>query len=193
HTLDEIERDRRLARVSLGALSREDTAALARMLVSPSAAARLEVPVWTASLGNPFMVVETLRALGGGEPGDAPSLPLSDRVRDLVTHRLERLGERARRLLAVAAVVGRPFEFALLHRASDLDESDAAEGVEEMVRHRVLHGAGEGLEFTHDRIREVVYRELLPARRVLLHRRGARARGRPHPHAPERPPPALAT
>src|SRR5262245_30169742 len=193
HTLDEIERDRRLARVSLAALSRADTAALARMLVSPSAAARLEVPVWTASLGNPFMVVETLRALGGGEPGDAPSLPLSDRVRDLIAHRLERLGERARRLLAVAAVVGRPFEFALLQRASDLDESTAAEGVEELVRHRALHGAGEGLEFTHDRIREVVYGELLPARRVILHRRVAEALEHLHADALERYALALGT
>ena len=194
HTLDEIERDRHLARVSLAVLSREDTAALARMLVSPSAAARLEVPVWTASLGNPFMVVETLRALGGGEPpGDAPSLPLSDRVRDLITHRLERLGDRARRLLAVAAVVGRPFEFALLQRASDLSESDAAEGVEELVRHRVLHGAGEGLEFTHDRVRELVYGELLPARRVLLHRRVAEALEHLHADALERYALALGT
>ena len=122
------------------------------------------------------MVVETLRALRGGSlPEDTSALPLPERVRDLIAHRLERLGDRSRRLLAVAAVVGRPFDFALLQRAADLGEAEAAEGVEELVRHRVLHGSGEGLEFTHDRIREVVYGQLLPARRALLHRRVAEA------------------
>ena len=176
HTLDELGRGRHLSRLSLGALSREHTVALARALVQLPAVSPLEERIWRASLGNPFMVVETLRALRGGSlPEDKSALPLPERVRDLIAHRLERLGDRSRRLLAVAAVVGRPFDFALLQRAADLSEAEAAEGVEELVRHRVLHGSGEGLEFTHDRIREVVYGQLLPARRALLHRRVAEA------------------
>jgi tetratricopeptide (TPR) repeat protein len=140
------------------------------------AGSRLEEQIWTASRGNPFMIVETLRALGRGSlPADTSPLPLPERVRDLIAHRLERLGDRSRRLLAVAAVVGRPFDFALLHRATDLGEAEVAEGVEELVRHRVLHGSGESLELTHDRIREVVYGQLVPARRALLHRRVAEA------------------
>ena len=175
-TLDELGRGHHLSRLSLGSLSREDTVALARTLMQLPAVSRLEEGIWTASRGNPFMVVETLRALRGGSlPEDASPLPLPERVRDLIAHRLERLGDRSRRLLAVAAVVGRPFDFALLQRAADLGEAEAAEGVEELVRHRVLHGSGEGLEFTHDRIREVVYSQLLPARRALLHRRVAEA------------------
>jgi tetratricopeptide (TPR) repeat protein/ABC-type cobalamin/Fe3+-siderophores transport system ATPase subunit len=176
HTLDELARGRHLSRLSLGSLSREDTVALARTLVQLPSVSRLEEEIWTASRGNPFIVVETLRALRGGAlPEDRSPLPLPDRVRDLIAHRLERLGDRSRRLLAVAAVVGRPFDFALLQRAADLGEAEAAEGVEELVRHRVLHGSGEGLEFTHDRIREVVYGQLLPARRALVHRRVAEA------------------
>ncbi len=175
-TLDELSRAGDLSRLPLGSLSREDTVTLARALVQFPAASRLEERIWTASRGNPFMVVETLRALRGGAlPEDASTLPVPDRVRDLIAHRLERLGDQSRRLLAVAAVVGRPFDFALLQRAADLGEAEAAEGVEELVRHRVLHGSGEGLEFTHDRIREMVYAQLLPARRVLLNRRVAEA------------------
>jgi tetratricopeptide (TPR) repeat protein len=175
HTLDELGRDH-LSRLALGSLSREDTAALARMLTQHPAASRLEEQIWTASSGNPFMIVETLRALRGGSlPEDTSPLPLPERVRDLIAHRLERLGDRSRRVLAVAAVLGRPFDFALLHRATDLGEAEVAEGVEELVRHRVLHGSGESLEFTHDRIREVVYGQLVPARRALLHRRVAEA------------------
>jgi tetratricopeptide (TPR) repeat protein/ABC-type cobalamin/Fe3+-siderophores transport system ATPase subunit len=175
HTLDELGRGH-LSRLSLGSLSREDTAALARMLMQPPAVSRLEEQIWMASRGNPFMIVETLRALRGGSlPADTSPLPLPERVRDLIAHRLERLGDQSRRLLAVAAVIGRPFDFALLQRATDLGEAEVAEGVEELVRHRVLHGSGESLELTHDRIREVVYGQLVPARRALLHRRVAEA------------------
>lgn len=175
-TLDELERGRQLRRIALDALSREDTLTLARALVPAPVVARLEEQVWATSRGHPFMVVETLRALGDGAlPEDAAALPLSSRVRDLITHRVERLGDRARRLLAVAAVVGRPFEFALVQRAAELGEDEAAQGVEELVRHRVLHGDGERLELAHDRIREVVYADLVPARRAMLHRHVAEA------------------
>jgi predicted ATPase len=175
HTLDELGRGH-LTRLSLGSLSREDTAALARMLMQLPAASRVEEQIWTASGGNPFMIVETLRALRGGSlREDTSPLPLPERVRDLIAHRLERLGDRSRRVLAVAAVVGRPVDVAVLQRAADLGEAEAAEGVEELVRHRVLHGNGESLELTHDRIREVVYGQLVPARRALLHRRVAEA------------------
>jgi tetratricopeptide (TPR) repeat protein len=79
------------------------------------------------------------------------------------------LSDRARPLLAVAAVIGREFDFTLLQRASGLTEREAAVGVEELVRRRMLHGVDDGFDFTHDRIREVVYSGLLPPRRKLLH------------------------
>jgi len=176
HTVDELDQGGHLNRLSLGSLSRDDTMTLARALVQLPPASRLEERIWAASRGNPFIVVETLRGLRGGSlPEDTDPLPLPDRVRDLIASRLEHLGDRSRRVLAVAAVVARPVDFALLQRAADLPEAEAAEGVEELVRHRILHGSGEGLEFTHDRIREVVYDQLVPARRALLHRRVAEA------------------
>jgi pimeloyl-ACP methyl ester carboxylesterase len=45
--------------------------------------------------------------------------------------------------------------------------------VEELVRRRLLTGVGEHLDFTHDRIREVVYSELPAWRRKRLHHRAA--------------------
>ena len=102
-----------------------------------------------------------------------PRLPLPARVRKLVQQRLERLSERGRRLVAVAAVIGRQFDFALVQRAAQMSEREAAEGVEELVRHRILRGAGDGLEFSHDHIREVATSELPPPLSVALHRRVA--------------------
>src|SRR5262245_45250018 len=54
-----------------------------------------------------------------------------------------------------------------------MTERQAAETVEELVRQRVLRGAGDGLEFSHDHIREVATSELPPPLRVALHRRVA--------------------
>ena len=72
-------------------------------------------------------------------------------------------------MAAVAAVIGRRFDFALLRSASGMEERDVAEAVEEMVRHHVLRTVGNQLEFTHDRLRDVAYDRLLPPRRRLLH------------------------
>ena len=88
----------------------------------------------------------------------------------------------------MAAVIGREFEFRLLYHASGLDEASAAEGVEELIRRRVLHRVGERFDFTHDRIRAVVHDQILPPHRKLLHRRvgevlEALSRGPPDPLA----------
>jgi DNA-binding SARP family transcriptional activator len=176
-TLDELDADRRLVCVSLGRLEREPTTTLVRLLgradSHATALAQRGEQVWRASGGNPFIVVETMRAIGCGgvalEPSD--SLPLPTNVRDMIARRLERLSEQARQLLRVAAVIGREFEFTLLQRAAGVDEPAAAEGLEELVRRRVVHGVGDRFDFTHERIRDVVAAELLPPRRQWLHAR----------------------
>ena len=100
-----------------------------------------------------------------------PAVGLPQRVREMVSGRLERLSERGRTVVAVAAVIGREFEFPLLERAAELGDREAAEAVEELVRRRVLQSVGERFDFTHDRVRTAVLAGLLPARRKLLHRR----------------------
>src|SRR5262245_41908230 len=169
--LDELEQDGHLVRCELGPLGREDTEALGRALVGPGDVELADDRLWRATQGNPFMIVETLRAMRGGHAREAPvTLPIPERVRRLIAHRVERLGEPSRRLAAVAAVIGRPFEWALLERAANLGNADTAEGMEELVRHRILRGADEIFEFTHDRMRDVVYGSILPALRARLHR-----------------------
>jgi DNA-binding SARP family transcriptional activator/tetratricopeptide (TPR) repeat protein len=130
----------------------------------------LAASVWTASRGNPFMIVETIRSLGEtGHRAAAEPLALPRRVLEVVTARLDRLSERAQRLVATAAVIAREFDFPLLYRASALTELEAAEGTEELVRRRVLHGVGERFDFTHDWVREAAYARVAPLSRRLLH------------------------
>ena len=172
--LQELDRGRGAVSLTLSPLSLEEAGTLVRRLaqarVGESALTRLEEGVWARSQGNPFIIVETMRALQDGDSFEVEStVPLPKQVRLVVAQRLERLSDRAKRLVAVAAVVGREFDFAVLERASGLGEAETAEGVEELVRRRVLHGVEEHFDFTHDRIREVAYAQILPPRRKLLH------------------------
>src|SRR6185503_3707812 len=84
------------------------------------------------------------------------------------------------------------FDFSLLQQALALDERIAAEAMEELVRRRILHAVGDRFDFTHDRIRDVAYRQLLPPRRQVLHGAVARALDAIHADALEPPYAALA-
>src|SRR5262249_23825896 len=172
--LEELSGERHFVHLTLGPLSANDTASLVRSSIrldDPAAAAPLEARIWQVSQGNPFVIVETLRALGEERAlsTSTASLPLPGSVSRVIASRLQRLSDRGRTLAAVAAIIGRAFEFPLLARAAALDEREAAEGVEELVRRRVLHGIGERFDFIHDRVRDVVFGQILSVRRKLLH------------------------
>jgi len=172
--------------VSVGALSRADTAALVRALagrdIDAPAAVRLANQMWLMSEGNPFMVVESIRALETGEISSVHGrLPLPQRVREVISGRLERLSPRARQIVAAAAIVGREFDFALLEHAAALGEVQTTASVEELVRKGVIHGIGDRFDFTHDTIREVALTQISSHRRKTLHRRVAIAMERLHP------------
>lgn len=179
-TFGELARERRLHQLPLGPLSIDDTAALVRSLVAPGIAAPdlagLLAHVWRVSEGNPFVTTETMRTV---QPGRVPpwesGAALPETVRAMTRSRLQRLNDPARRLMAIAAVVGREFDFALLHRASGSDELATAEAVEELVRAHLLRERADRFEIVHDRVRQVVAEDLLPARRRALHVAVARA------------------
>ena len=174
-TLEDLERSGELALIRLAPLSRAETTELARRIapraMSDDGEARERI--WRMSGGSPFIVVEAMGMIHEGSVPDAAGVVMSERVRQLVGRRLERLGSPGRQLAAAAAVLGRESEFELLRTTARLDAEQAAEGLEELVRHRILHQVGESFGFTHDHVRAVVYGGLLSPRRVLLHRRAA--------------------
>jgi tetratricopeptide (TPR) repeat protein len=168
--------------MALPPLTEGDTLALAHQVVRPGAplavVAWRDYEVWRLSQGNPF-VGWRRPAL---ETSDVPArvtvtfglagarLHLPSRVREVILARFARLSTVSRDLASLAAVVGRECDFALLEGAAGLDAGATAAGVEELVRERWLQSAGMRFEFTHDRVREVVYDRLLPPERARLHR-----------------------
>ena len=175
--LDELLGERRLMQLSLAPLARAETEQLIRSLAvtrfEESPLGRVVAQVWAMSQGNPFVVVEAMRTLSA--PGSNAITGLPEAVRGMIAGRLDRLSPPTRELALLAAVIGREFEFRLLHQASGLAEDQVAQGIEELVRRRILHEVDGGFDFTHDRIRQVAYGALLAARRALLHGAVARA------------------
>ncbi|MGH7312062.1 MAG: ATP-binding protein [Candidatus Rokuibacteriota bacterium] len=172
--LTELDEQGLVARIRPGPLSRVDTLTLVHSVGGVSAGGALREDdaerIWTLSRGNPFVAVEMIRALveaGGRHVSTERRLP--ERVQQAMARRLDRLSERGHRLLSLAAVIGGAFEFPLLSRAAGLTPPEAAEGVEELVARRILRVVDEGLDFTHDLVREVAYDRLLPPRRQALH------------------------
>src|SRR5262249_59939938 len=79
--LSEVATEPHFVRMPLSPLSRSDTAALVRSLArrgsDETLVARLSERLWATSEGNPFVIVETMRALDEGAVTEtAPSLPL---------------------------------------------------------------------------------------------------------------------
>ena len=164
--------------LSLGRLDFTDTenlvAALAdATLGSPDLAERL----YRETEGNPFFLMSILQSLSEGETqlesrtSDAPGL-LPDALRAAVRVRLSHVPKSIRPLLDTAAVLGRRFDFDTLLDVTREPETQLLDAVEELVKRHLLREEIDGgiYDFCHDKLREVVYRDIGGARRKSLHR-----------------------
>lgn len=123
--------------------------------------------------GNPFFLTTMLHALRAGEMagGDGGDLSLPEALQAFVRARLVHVPRAARPALDVAAVFGRRFDFDSLLKVMKAPEDRLLAALETLVRRRLLREESDGLyDFSHDKVREVVYREIGGARRTLLHR-----------------------
>ena len=121
--------------------------------------------------GHPFFIVERGRMALAKQTHTGADTP-QRRVQSVVTERLALLSDNARAVAEVAAAIGRDFRFDILAQASDLEEDALVRALDELwQRHIVREQADERWDFSHDRIREVAYSAISPARRRLIHRR----------------------
>jgi adenylate cyclase len=167
-------------RLLLEALPLTQARALVGALLGDEADEDLQAFVAGRSGGNPLFVEEILRSLiadgrlargpAGGWHG-APAFEQADvpaTLHSLLLSRIDRLDAPARQLLQVAAALGAEFDAALLR----LVEAAVERPLEALVQSDLLQPAGGARwRFTHALLHEVVYQNLLLARRSELHRR----------------------
>jgi DNA-binding SARP family transcriptional activator/predicted ATPase len=151
--------------IPLEPLDAEETADLARLESAKPLESGNLGEIFRATRGNPLFVVESVRA--GLQ---------STRVHAVIAARLGQLMAASYELVGLASVIGRPFSFELLEKATDWDEASVSQALDELWRRRIIESRGASeYDFTHDRLREVACAELSLVRQRYLHRRVARA------------------
>jgi ABC-type oligopeptide transport system substrate-binding subunit/class 3 adenylate cyclase len=161
----------------------------------------LQARLLAVSEGNPFYVEEVLRSLidqgvivvdeARGTwvvRGDAADLALPQTLQGVLAARIDRLAEETKRVLQMAAVVGRIFLYRVLAAVAAeerrLDARLLALQREEMIRERARIPEREYI-FKHELTREVAYSGLLKRERRDFHRQVAEALERLYPERVE--------
>ncbi len=172
----DLARDGRAAIVSPARLSEDEVGNLVQAVQPDAAAPELERRVYLESEGLPLFVAEYLAALGAGGEGARDQLPRE--VRGLLEARLGALGDVARQVLGAAATIGRSFDLDTVRQASGRSDEETVGALEELVAHGVVRevpGAEPRYDFSHQKLRTLVYDQTGLARRRLLHGRVAAA------------------
>jgi len=188
----ELRRRDILREVRLEGLTQGDVLHLVRSLSGQTVAAgRFGERLHRETGGNPFFLLETLRAMFeagllrqdergwstamDGSRLDDRQLPLPDTVQQAIRDRLRRLPPQTRQVLEAAAVIGHRFDLDLVQKTSGRQESEVVDALDQLVARQVISEQEGGYHFNHDLIRAVVQGDLSYGRRRLLHRRAGEA------------------
>jgi predicted ATPase len=173
--LMDFRRTDQLTEIELGPLDEPDTASLAASIAGAELNSDTASQLYRETEGNPLFIVETVRA---GELKDTiqQRTSLSPKIQTVIESRLAQLSPQARRIANLAAATGRAFAFDVLAEASNEDEDWLVRGLDELWQRRIIREQSDhDYDFSHNKIREIVYNSLSAANRRLLHRRIAGA------------------
>lgn len=181
-TLGTLNRGSRFRRYQLKGLSVEDVRQYLKLTVGGDHSSALAEPIHRETEGNSFFVTEVIRLLQAegvfGRLSSASSksikepliVDIPEGVREVIGKRLNHLSAACNQVLSAAAVIGRQFEFQLLHRVMADSENDLLiEAVEEAAEAGVLvedEQRRSCYRFSHALIRETLYDEISAARRA---------------------------
>ncbi|MDQ3962678.1 MAG: tetratricopeptide repeat protein [Actinomycetota bacterium] len=168
--LGEAVRDGRADLMAPPRLNASDVGTLVAALGTdkPKLAARL----YEETEGVPFFISEYLKVASrdGGE------WPVAPGIKDLVRAQIGRVSEIATQVLTAASVVGRDLTADVLEAVSGRSPDETTDAIDELDRRGLLVvGAPPRLtyDFSHEKVRRVVFDDTSPARRRLLHGRAA--------------------
>ncbi|HET6771318.1 MAG TPA: AAA family ATPase [Actinomycetota bacterium] len=176
-TISELAREAVTRHITLHGLDEEDVGRYIEKATGAVAGPMLSSTLYRQTNGNPLFLGEAVRLLAAerrlGEDADPAALRVTvpQGIRQVIARRVYHLGE-AKQVLVLASVLGREFGLEPVRRLGDLSADESLELLGEAVGAGLLEeipGAGR-FRFSHDLVRETLYQELRPARRVRLHR-----------------------
>jgi predicted ATPase len=183
HFLAQLDREHLSQEILLARLTREEVEAMLRAIFALPRSARVELsdPMYTLTEGNPFFVEEILKSLivagdifyanGCWDRKPPGELHIPRSIQDAVQQRPDQLSESARRVLTLAAVAGRRFDFSLLQQLTHHDESHLLQLMKELIAAQlVVEESAEQFAFRHALTRQTIYADRLVRERKALHR-----------------------
>jgi DNA-binding SARP family transcriptional activator len=168
-------------RIHLDPMNRAEVAELVRRETGNDPGADAVRGIYARTAGNPFFVRELSRLLadtGAMTNASAGGAEVPATVRDVVRSRTAHLDGDARRLLQLAALVGRDTTLKLLARAADIDVATCLDRIEPLAALGVLEPTPAdpfAFRFPHDLVRESVAQIMPPRQAAELHLRIADA------------------
>lgn len=188
-------------RIQLLRLARADCDRLTETTLGGVADDAVLEQIAVLTLGNPLFILQVVRSMqedgqlvlhdnrwhatGSGE------VPVPRQVHELMTARVDHLGEDVRRTLGLAAVAGMTFSFPLLSAASErayghtLREGQLLDALDRALAVRILDERGDGYAFRHPLLRAALYAGHSTRRRTRLHAAIAQALEELEPHEVE--------
>jgi DNA-binding winged helix-turn-helix (wHTH) protein/tetratricopeptide (TPR) repeat protein len=138
--------------------------------------------------GNPFFTIQLARwlaALPSEQRGADAELALPRQARALLDQQIAALPPACSELLRLSAVLGQPFHYSDLRRASGMSAEQMLERLEPALAARLIHEEEVGcFGFAHPTIRAALYDGLSRTERVRAHRRAAEALAHAHADDP---------
>jgi DNA-binding SARP family transcriptional activator len=166
--------------LALGGLREDAVGRFVALTTGDEPTADLEAALHRATGGNPLFVGEVVRlleseaALASITDSETWRRMVPEGVRAVIRRRVRHLSENCRLVLVLASVLGQEFELAALERVSEVSADQLLGVLDEAARERVVAdvpGQPGRIRFTHVLIRDTVYDDLTPGRRMQLHRR----------------------
>jgi ATP/maltotriose-dependent transcriptional regulator MalT len=162
-------------------VNQEDTSQFIEMTAGIRPSPQLVETIHTHTEGNPFFLKEMTRLLSergeltAAEIGGPEGIRIPQGVREVIGQRLNRLSESCHQTLITASVIGREFDFRLLHTLRGEATEERLLGVidEALAAHLIEESSGgaERYRFSHALIQEVLSKEMSASRKVRLHAR----------------------
>jgi hypothetical protein len=191
--LADLHRETGVERIALKGLDEPEIAQIMERAAGhelDEATLELSRQLFSETDGNPFYAGELLRHMresgaiyerddGRWVVSDSiEALGIPQSVREVVGHRVERLGEEAHKVLQMAAVIGPEFDHELLQRITGHSEGALLDLLEEAVEASVLSESATvpgRFSFAHALINHTLYEDFGTTRRARVHRRVAEA------------------